>query len=102
MNDLRTQYEKDLEAVENAMRAVIDGKGVKSYRIHTNIGERELERMSLSELQEHHRWIKRMVNQERQKLGKKPLGGDQWGQVRFCVGGYRNQRRHYKRKRGSR
>lgn len=86
LNDVRTQYEKDLEAVEEAMRNVIAGGASKRYRIHTNVGERELERMDLESLQAHHRWIKKQVNLERVALGKRPLGADQWRTIKMCVG----------------
>lgn len=85
LNDVRTQYEKDLEAVEGAMRAVITGGGAKRYKIQTNVGERELERMSLEELQQHHRWIKKQVNLERIALGKKPLGSDNHRTIKYVV-----------------
>lgn len=81
----QTQFEQDLQAVEEAMRKIISGGAVHKYRIHTVVGERELEKMPLTELREHHKWLLRRVNMERECRGLKPLGNDRWRKIKMCM-----------------
>lgn len=48
--DGRSQAEKDLEAVQGAIRTIIAGGAVSEYWIGTGAGGRKLKRMTLSEL----------------------------------------------------
>jgi len=61
-----TQWETDLAAVDAAIRAVVAGKGAKSYSIGTvNGSSRQLENMELSELRSHRSWLLGQINIER-------------------------------------
>lgn len=57
-----------LDAVEEAMQAILTGGAVKSYKI----GDRELERMSLPELTA-------LRNQLRAEIGNESGNGTQYG-----------------------
>jgi len=67
----KTALQTELDLVNEAIIAVLKGKGVKSYQVQTNIGNRQLERMSLEELKKHRSWVERRVNQELIKMGLK-------------------------------
>lgn len=59
--DGRTQAEKDLDAVQTAIRSIISGGGVQQY----SIGSRSITKMRLSELMELESKLKAEVNRER-------------------------------------
>lgn len=84
--DHRSLFEKDLEAVENAIRQKIVGGAVDEYEVHTTVGQRRVKNMSLEELRLHRRWLVRQVNAERRAAGKKPYGNDKWRPIRSCLG----------------
>ena len=102
--DQRTQFEKDLEAVDDAMRGIVKD-GASRYRIHMPTGgERELEKLSLEELKAHRLFLVRQVNKERVALGKKPIGGDVYKTFAPKMGGgscsYGRGRTRHGRRRG--
>ncbi len=92
----KTQSQLDLEAVDEAIRALVAGGAVQSYSIQTTVGQRQLTRMSLDELRKHRRWLVSRVNKERAAMGLKPLGNDRWLPIKSCLGGHR---RHVRRRR---
>ena len=85
--DQRTQYEKDLAKVDEAMRAIVEGGGVSRYRIHTVAGERELERMRLDDLRAHRKRLAGQVDKERVAMGLKPKSGDRYRTIKYCLKG---------------
>ena len=91
--DQRTQAEKDLEAVDNAIRKKIEGGAVEEYEIQTTVGRRRLKSMTLEDLRNHRKWVLRKLNAERVKMGKKPLGNNQWKKIRSHLGNQSHIRR---------
>ncbi|MBK1835019.1 hypothetical protein [Roseibacillus ishigakijimensis] len=59
--DKRSQVEKDLAAVEQAIRDIIAGGAVQSYSIQTTVGQRQLTRMTLEELRAERRRLIRQT-----------------------------------------
>ena len=86
IGDQRTQAEKDLEAVEAAIRAKIEGGAVEAYTIETTVGKRNLTNMSLEDLRKHRRFIVSLVDRERVKAGKKPLSNNRWRKLKSHLG----------------
>lgn len=84
--DQRSQFEKDLEAVEDAIRQKVVGGAVDEYEIHTTVGQRRVKNMTLEDLRAHRLWLIRQINGERRVAGKKVLGNDQWKRIRSCLG----------------
>lgn len=82
--DSRSQFEQDLEAVDAAIRAIIEGGAVKSYEIQTQVGRRQLERMDLDQLRAHRRWLRGMIDEERVKMGKKPRMSSTKKTITYC------------------
>ncbi|MDP0492514.1 MAG: hypothetical protein Q7Q71_15820 [Verrucomicrobiota bacterium JB023] len=80
--DKRTQDEKDLAAVEKAIRDIIAGGAVQSYSIQTTVGQRQLTRMTLEELRAERRQLLRIT-------GKSP---DRWRPIKPCFGDYHHYR----------
>ena len=66
-----TRLQKELEMVTTAIEAVLEGKGVKSYQIQTTVGNRQLERMDLSELRRHKNYLEGKVEEEAVRMGTK-------------------------------
>lgn len=77
----KTANQLELEKVEAAINAVLDGKGVKSHQIQTNIGTRQLERMSLDELRKHRNWLEGRVTAELVKMGLKSRSASNWRNI---------------------
>ena len=73
--DKRSQIEKDLEAVDKAIRDMISGGAVQSYQIQTTVGSRQLTRMTIEELKMERRRLLRMT-------GKSP---DRWRVIKTRV-----------------
>lgn len=68
-----TALQSEMILVDAAITAVLEGKGVKSYQIQTDVGSRQLERMTLAELREHKNWLTRQIEKEAVEMGmKKP------------------------------
>ena len=84
--DQRGQFEKDLEAVDEAIRKKISGGAVEEYEIQTTVGQRSLKNMSLEDLRRHRRWVLGRVNAERKRAGLKQVGGDHWKQIKSSLG----------------
>lgn len=82
--DKRTQSEKDLEAVEGAIRAIIEGGAVASYQIQTTVGSRQLTRMSLDDLEKLRRRLRIQCG-----IVKPP----KWRAIKSCLGGHGRKRR---------
>lgn len=73
--------EDQLEKCDEAIAAVIAGKGVASYTFETQAGRRSAQRMSLEDLRRHRHWLADRVAQERAAMqGGKPRGG--WRRIR--------------------
>lgn len=69
----RTALQSEMVLVDAAITAVLEGRGVKSYQIQTDVGSRQLERMTLTELRDHKNWLQRQIDQEAVSMGlKKP------------------------------
>lgn len=84
--DQRGQFEKDLEAVDNAIRSKIEGGAVEEYEIQTTVGQRSLKNMSLDDLRKHRRWVLGRLNSERKRAGLKQIGGDRWRRIKSGLG----------------
>jgi hypothetical protein len=84
--DHRSQWVRDLEAIDEAIRKKISGGAVEEYEIQTTVGQRSLKNMSLADLRDHRRWVLGRANEERVKAGKKPLGGNRWTQIKSSLG----------------
>jgi hypothetical protein len=80
--DQRSQAEKDLEAIDDAIRAKVAGGAVEEYEIHTTVGQRSVKNMTLEDLRTHRRWVISQVDKERVAAGKKPLSNNRWKKVR--------------------
>lgn len=91
--DDRSQFEKDLEALDRAIREKISGGAVEEYSIQTTVGQRSLKNMTLQDLRDHRRWLVGRVNRERVKLGKPPVTGDRWRQITSRLGNQKTVRR---------
>lgn len=86
-SDDRTQLQLDLEAIDEAIRAIISGGAVKSYQIQTqDVGARQLERMSLEELTELRISTLKRVQNEKKMMGLPTHGNDKWKQIIPCWG----------------
>lgn len=70
----KSEIETELELVDEAIRAVLAGQGVQRYRIQTNIGQRELERMSLQDLRRHRGYLLERLANERSRQGRRKRG----------------------------
>lgn len=69
----KTALQAEMVLVDAAITAVLQGKGVKSYQIQTDVGSRQLERMTLEDLRNHKKWLQRQIDQEAVNMGlKKP------------------------------
>ena len=79
--DQRSQAEKDLEAIDAAIRAKVAGGAVEEYEIHTTVGQRSVRNMSLEDLRVHRRWVIGQVDRERVAAGKRPLSNNRWKKV---------------------
>jgi hypothetical protein len=84
ISDTRTRLEKDLDAVDAAITAILEGGAVHSYEIQTNVGKRSLERMSLADLRKHRMWIRGQIDEERVRLGLKPRTASMKKTFKFC------------------
>lgn len=82
--DTRSRLEKDLDAVDAAITAILEGGAVHSYEIQTNVGKRSLERMSLADLRKHRMWIRGQIDEERVRLGLKPRMATMKKTFKFC------------------
>lgn len=67
----KTALQIEMSLVDAAITAVLEGKGVKSYQIQTDVGSRQLERMTLEDLRNHKRWLQRKIEQEAVSMGLK-------------------------------
>ena len=84
--DTRSQFELDLAALDNAIRAKIAGGAVEEYEIHTTVGRRSLKNLPLSELREHRRWVVKQVDRERVSLGKNPISQNRFKRITSNLG----------------
>lgn len=82
--DKRSAAEKDLEAVEKAIRAIIEGGAVQSYQIQTTVGSRQLTRMTLEELEKLRTRLRRSAG---------ILSNNRWRPIRTCLGGHQPRRK---------
>jgi len=64
-----TTLEADLVLVDAAITAVLSGAGVQSYTLETQVGRRQVERMSLADLRAHRGWLLEQINAERVRRG---------------------------------
>lgn len=82
--DGRSQAQKDLEAVQGAIRTIIAGGAVAEYWIGTGAGGRKLKRMTLSELIELESKLKAdVVREKRAEMIANGLGDPRKLYVRF-------------------
>lgn len=84
--DQRTQWEKDLVAIDDAIRNKIIGGAVEEYSIQTTVGQRSLTNMSLADLRTHRSWVLGKVDREREKMGKRPLSRDRHRRITSRLG----------------
>lgn len=84
--DDRTEFERDLENVDAAIRKIIEGGAVQSYQVHTLVGQRHLQRMTLEELRNHRRWLQGQIDRENQLLGKPRKGNNRFLKIRPRLG----------------
>lgn len=76
----KTALELDLERVDEAITAILNGEGVAQYSITTAAGQRSIQRMDLADLRSHRKWLEQKIDAERVKLGRKPKN-QQWRRI---------------------